>query len=70
MALKIISINANGMGNHIKRRALFNFARDRADVICVQETHSTSELESQQKLEWGGEIFYSHESNMPKEWQS
>ena len=60
MAIKIISINANGLQNEIKRRTILNYARNRADIICLQETHTTIESESLWKLQWRGEIFFSH----------
>ena len=60
MSLKIISINVRGLGDPIKRRAIFNFYRARAEIICVQETHSQQEQEVIWKAEWGGDILFSH----------
>ena len=60
MSLKILSLNVRGLRNKVKRRAVFNYARQRADVICLQETHSVQNDELQWKLEWGGDILYSH----------
>ena len=34
--------------------------RRRADVIFLQETHSSSEIESKWKNEWGNKIVFSH----------
>ena len=60
MALKVITINASGMQNTVKRRAIFDFARNRADIICIQETHSSTNCENRWRLEWGSDIFFSH----------
>ena len=43
MDLKIISININGLNDHRKRTALVDWLRCmKADVVCLQETHSPS----------------------------
>ena len=43
MDLKIISININGLNYHLKRTALVDWLRCmKADVVCLQETHSPS----------------------------
>ena len=58
--MKVVSLNARGLGNRIKRRSVFKFLRKEADIIFLQETH----LNSEEKLkiweaEWGGPIFSS-----------
>ena len=55
--------NSNGLRNDVKRRAIFNYSRSRADVICLQETHSSTEDELKWQLEWGNKIYYSHGEN-------
>ena len=53
-----------GLGQEIKRRGIFDFCRERADIILLQETHSTPKIENQWELEWGNKILFSHgESN-------
>ena len=43
MDLKIISLNINGLNDHLKRTALVDWLRCmKADVVCLQETHSPS----------------------------
>ena len=50
-----------GIGNFRKRRAMFTWCRkQKADVIFLQETHSTKNCESQWKKEWGSLISFSH----------
>ena len=64
MTLRIVTLNVNGLNDETKRRAIFNYYRQRADVLCLQETHCVKEQESQWTNEWGGPAFYSHgESN-------
>ena len=60
MSLRLISINVRGLREVVKRRAIFNYYRQRANIICLQETHSTTEEELKWEFEWGGDIVYSH----------
>ena len=53
-------MNVRGLLDKTKRRAIFDYYRTRADVICLQETHSTAEVEQQWCLEWGGRILFAH----------
>ena len=57
---KLLSLNVRGLINPKKRRAIFKYARDRADLILLQETHSDTSSEEQWKHEWGGNIYFSH----------
>ena len=64
MVIKLISLNVNGIANQTKRRAIFKYVRDRADIAFLQETHSVKSLEKVWKAEWGGDIIFAHgESN-------
>ena len=58
-----MSINTRGMSEEIKRRSMFKYCRDRADIIFLQETHSTKKSEKQWLNEWGGEIIFNHGSS-------
>ena len=49
-----------GIADPTKRRKIFNFYRDRADIICLQETHSSKETENLWIKEWGGVVLFSH----------
>ena len=55
-----------GIANEVKRRTIFDFYRARADIICIQETHCTKELESIWRNEWGGNIFFSNGTSNSK----
>ena len=63
MALKVISLNVRGIGDVYKRRSIFNYYRQRGNIICLQETHSTTESEMLWRSEWGGDIIFSHGSS-------
>ena len=60
MSVKLISLNVRGLGGSTKRRAIFNYYRQRCDVLCLQETHSQKSSEQFWKHEWGGQIIFSH----------
>ena len=60
-SLKLKSFNVRQLADGIKRRQMFNYLRDKqADVILLQETHSTTKMEKVWRNEWGGNIYYSH----------
>ena len=48
------------MSNVEKRRAIFDKHRCNADLLILQETHSTPEQEKIWQNEWGGKIIFSH----------
>ena len=60
---QIVTLNALGLGDPLKRRSIFNYYRTRANIICLQETHSKKEDESVWSAEWGGNITFSHGSS-------
>ena len=53
------------MANAEKRHLVFNEYRKDADILCLQETHSSVKEESFWRNLWGGRIIFSHgESNV------
>ena len=61
---KIISLNVRGISNYKKRRTIFTWCRkQKADIIFLQETHSTERNEVAWKREWGAPLYYSHGAN-------
>ena len=48
-----------GLGNLQKRKAIFEYFRDRADIICFQETHSTADSHHEWTAQWGGKAYFS-----------
>ena len=64
---KLISLNVRGISNFMKRRTIFTWCRKKkGDIIFLQETHSTKEIETQWKSEWGGKVFFAHGSHDSK----
>ena len=57
----VISINTQGLRSTDRRTAAFNFfKRLKYDIIFLQETHWTAELENTIKNEWNGQIIFNH----------
>ena len=64
MEVKICTFNVRGLGDQKKRRQIFKWVRDNEIGICLlQETHSTKNIESYWKAEWGYEIILSGDSS-------
>ena len=63
-SIRLLSLNVRGLSNFRKRRAIFTWCRkQKADIIFLQETHSTVERQDQWKKEWGAPILFSHGSS-------
>ena len=60
--VKIIMQNVRGLNIDVKHKSVFNFLRNQADIICMQETHSCKQTKERWELEWGNpkECFWSH----------
>ena len=57
------SLNVRGLRDERKRKELFSFLKHKKyDIIFIQESHSTAEIESSWQKEWGGKICFSHYS--------
>ena len=56
--LNIVTFNANGLGNHEKRKDVFEYLRNkRYDIILLQETHFVSTSENFIRSCWGYDCF-------------
>uniref|UniRef100_A0A3Q3AHM4 Reverse transcriptase domain-containing protein n=1 Tax=Kryptolebias marmoratus TaxID=37003 RepID=A0A3Q3AHM4_KRYMA len=61
MSLSIVTINARGLRNNIKRKALFLFAKQHNYDFCfVQESHSVPNDDKFWRSQWGNEIWQAH----------
>ena len=60
MSIEIVSLNVRVLRVVLKRRSIFNYYRDRGNIICLQETHSSPKDEAVWKSEWNGDILFSH----------
>ena len=60
----IASINGQGLRSPDKwHNAFLFFQRSRFDIVLLQETHWSTDLELQIKRDWDGSIFFNHGSN-------
>ena len=60
---RILSLNVRGIRSFDKRKALFYWlTKERSDIIFLQETYSTPDVEKFWKSQWRGDIFFSHGS--------
>ena len=54
-------MNCNGLGDRNKRNKVLTWLKNKPEnIILLQETHSTLELENEWKKMWDGEIYFSH----------
>ena len=59
-SLKILSVNCQGLGDHSKRKDVFNYLRAKNyNIYCLQDTHFTVENEKNIRSLWGFECFFS-----------
>ena len=60
-SILIISQNCNGLRNKMKRQLCFRwFKKQNADIVLVQETHWSKDIEHIIKNEWKGSVFFNH----------
>ena len=57
--LNVVTYNARGLRNRVKRWALFRHIRIsyKNAIVVIQESHSRPEMERAWKCEWNGSIF-------------
>ena len=65
MDIKIASLNCRGLNRKLKRRTIFQKCLS-FDIVCLQETYITEEVEREWKQEWPGELVYSCGTNRSK----
>ena len=64
--LTVVSLNVRGIRSRDKRLKIFDWikVKHKADIVCLQETHSTLADEKLWEDDWGGKIAFNHgESN-------
>ena len=60
----IISVNSQGLRSPDRRKTAFSyFLRHRLDIILLQETHWTVDMEMEIKREWNGDVIFNHGTN-------
>lgn len=61
--LQLLSLNVNGLRDVDKRRKIFAYLRDfKGDLIFLQETHASQDIQQIWQNEWGGQIIFSNGS--------
>ena len=60
----MLSLNVRGLSNFKKLRSIFAWCRKQnANIIFLQETHSTRDKEKKRKAEWGAPLELAHGSS-------
>ena len=60
----LTSLNSQGLHSPDRQKTAFSyFLRHRPDIILLQETHWTDDIEMQIQREWDGEIIFNHGTN-------
>ena len=63
----LLSLNVRGIRDSVKRKNIFEWCKSKGgDIIFLQETYSTVDVEDRWKLDWAGPMFFSHGSNHSK----
>ena len=62
-----LTLNVRGIRDRSKREKMFNWFRSKSiDIIYLQETYSTPDIEKKWQLEWGGKCIFSHGTSHSK----
>ena len=61
---KLLSLNVRGIRSPEKRKGLFIWLnKQKADIIYLQETYSSEEIENTWRTQWNGKMFFAHGTN-------
>ena len=59
--IKVYNLNVRGIGDLAKRHKIFNYLKNTdADIFCIQESHSSTNMEELWVKQWAGQAFFSH----------
>ena len=64
--VEILSQNCNGLNDRTKRRGMFSNLKAKGEVICLQETHATDNVQQFWQQQWGGPAYWSHGASNEK----
>ena len=56
---KMLSLNVRGIRSLDKKKLFSWLAKEKSDIIFLQETYSTPKLVDMWKAQWRGDIFFS-----------
>ena len=66
-AISFLSWNVRGINDETKRKLVFGFLRNtKSNLMLLQETYSTKEVETRWTREWGNRIIFAHGTNHSK----
>lgn len=61
LSFSVLSLNARGLRNNVKRKALFLFAKQfKTDFVFFQESHSQAKDVHFWRAQWGNDIWCAH----------
>ena len=64
MNFKLLSLNVRGIRSPEKRKGLLIWLnKQTADIIYLQETYSSKEIENTRRTQWNGKMFLAHGAN-------
>lgn len=67
VTVSFLSLNVCGLRNYFKRKKIFKYLHDKhPDVIFLQETHSTKDVELFWKRQMKGHFYFSHGNNLAR----
>ena len=62
--LQLLTLNVRGIRDRVKRNNIFAWCKSKGgDIIFLQETYSTADVEQLWRSEWEGSMFFSHGTN-------
>lgn len=65
--LKYGSYHVNGLQTKMKRKKVFTLLKEHnLDIVMIQESHCTKDIEHLWKAEWGGGVFATHGTSESK----
>ena len=65
--IKVISLNARGLRNKLKRASIFRYLKhNKYDIVCIQEAHLTKNDVPVWEKQWGGKLFFNEGTNRSK----
>ena len=57
----VLSLNARGIRDLFKIKSIFTWVKQqKADIIFLQETYSTPDIENEWKFQWQGKMLFAH----------
>ena len=62
--INLISVNVRGLRERNKRKTIFEWVKKKGgEIVLLQETYSTPDIEDVWRRDWSGQMFFSHYTN-------